>query len=167
LEGLALRLTLDAMLHDGCEVPPLAILHDEFVANNIDVPIPGLRELVEWRTPSQEAKGSWTQGIWRRDMEHLTSRRALALPIEPIRVGQVRSVGERPRCYGACPTRCLADLHYVNASERSYRRSWLQPDTDETKLPPSAYQPQCMIFSRKRRANVSAPALPVTLPSVR
>jgi FkbM family methyltransferase len=131
LAGLSLRIALDAMLREGCPVPPRAVLHDEFGANNLEIPVPGLRELAVQRQPSfrfgeqsHVSAGRWTHGRWATDRAHLAARRAEERP-EQRGVGRMgRPLGDSPRCYGACPTRCYDDPAWINASEASYKRAW-------------------------------------------
>ena len=157
LAGLGLRLAFDGLLRDGCAQPPLAVLHDEFAANNLNTPVPGLRELLEQREPYYPPS-RWTAGVWSKDEAHLRARKAEAAHLgasEAARqakassIATPMSVGEQPRCYGSCPTRCYDDLRFVNESELSYRFSWRQAD-EPTPFP---ITPGAQCLSSLRKAN--------------
>lgn len=141
LSGLALRLTLHALLEEGCEVPPASIFHDASTQNNVGFPIPGLLELATFH------------GVWgsshrgplatlKHDVAHIEARVAAdsVLPNESQKsrcqtlasTAARISNATRPSCLGACPTeRLLEDPQFTSAS---IKRVLAQPVSRESVL---------------------------------
>lgn len=115
--------------------------------------------------------------MWSKDEAHLRARKAEAAHLgasEAARrakassIATPMSVGEQPRCYGSCPTRCYDDLRFVNESELSYRFSWRQAD-EPTPFPitPGAHS-ACRACAKrtKRQALRDPPACYLSQPEI-
>ena len=125
LAGLGMRLAFDSMLHHGCVTPPLAVLHDEFPGNNLDVPIPGLLELARQREVTATGTSQWARDKRKKDHQHFAALQAVHAASSPQLLSKPRiyaAAGARPRCYGACPTTCFDDRRFVNFTIHSYDR---------------------------------------------
>lgn len=132
LSGLGLRLSFHELLEQGCQTPPRAVHHDDFAANNVAVPVPGLDEVaVEHAAWATKAQAGPERG--RRP----SSFTVLQLKADEAWLSEHDGDSFSSSCSGGGgagrPTRCAGDCRYEamacswNHSAESYRRQMRNP----------------------------------------
>ena len=121
LAALGLRLAFQSLLEQGCETPPVCF-HDEYGANNVAVPVPGLQNVAVEHT-------NWAK---KQSLAELNGKpqgeRPRAATLRQLRADQISIASEQhvdidcgrartQRCFGACQYEHFAcNSSLVNAS---------------------------------------------------
>lgn len=114
LSALGLRLAFGSLLEHGCGSLPLAVYHDEYPANNLALPVPGLAHVAfahsSWADKPRGGvrKSSMIAGQEHADFAHFAA----------ARTAPRARCGERPKCSGRCTYEDLACD--VNQTETAY-----------------------------------------------